>query len=361
MKISLGLVFAAAVACSSPATEKSTGSNWIACSSDAECSAVPDATCGAEHVCVDRNGVKISKSVLDGGGSGGASATGGQSSTDSGAVTGSGGAGGNGPIGSGGASGQGPGGSGGLDAGAGGAGNEPGIARLDCYSPGQNLDHAYDQGSVGCRCATTLGYCKSGVALVCTNGRWQAVEDGPCMSCWGPDDPDLAANNPSNGCSCTNENETACMFTFASGYMEAKCQGGKWTMTPTTTCNSCTSDKRCGLGGKCVNNLCQPPRCEVNGVRYAAGVGGIAHPLDCNTCTCETDGSLTCSRLPCPTPDQCPVGTTFAAACAECGIAGGCSVTKTGCLPQCQSSTDCTSSHGYCYPNTQVCGVGLCD
>jgi hypothetical protein len=56
----------------------------------------------------------------------------------------------------------------------------------DCYSPTQNLDTAYAPGSVGCPCDDgSPSFCMpasdgSEVALTCSEGRWQAVIDGPC-------------------------------------------------------------------------------------------------------------------------------------------------------------------------------------
>jgi hypothetical protein len=50
-----------------------------------------------------------------------------------------------------------------------------------CYSPTQNLDTAYDPGAVGCSCDGDEPVCVSNVALICSAGRWQAVEDGPCQ------------------------------------------------------------------------------------------------------------------------------------------------------------------------------------
>jgi hypothetical protein len=55
----------------------------------------------------------------------------------------------------------------------------------DCYSPGQNLEHAYDDGAVGCDCVRhSMAMCRRdsagrGVALECGE-RWQSEEDGPC-------------------------------------------------------------------------------------------------------------------------------------------------------------------------------------
>ncbi len=62
-------------------------------------------------------------------------------------------------------------------------------ATVLCYSPTQNLDQAYIENSIGCECADgTPGVCKSqsetgldrNVALVCSEGKWAAVQDGPC-------------------------------------------------------------------------------------------------------------------------------------------------------------------------------------
>jgi hypothetical protein len=50
-----------------------------------------------------------------------------------------------------------------------------------CFAPGHRVETAYDPGAIGCDCF--LGdedVCEEGAALVCLNGRWTAVEDGPC-------------------------------------------------------------------------------------------------------------------------------------------------------------------------------------
>jgi hypothetical protein len=54
-----------------------------------------------------------------------------------------------------------------------------------CYSPTQNLDLARDGTDMpkgrGCACAPTdKGVCVDGVALICNEGRWLSVIDGPC-------------------------------------------------------------------------------------------------------------------------------------------------------------------------------------
>jgi hypothetical protein len=61
-----------------------------------------------------------------------------------------------------------------------------GIADSTCLSPYQNLDDAYDdERPIGCDCAleeqsACLPSVDNNVALICTQGRWNAVIDGPC-------------------------------------------------------------------------------------------------------------------------------------------------------------------------------------
>jgi hypothetical protein len=55
-----------------------------------------------------------------------------------------------------------------------------------CYSPTQNLEAAYTAGAVGCACGEAdADVCASTpdgrqVALMCSDGKWIAAEDGPC-------------------------------------------------------------------------------------------------------------------------------------------------------------------------------------
>jgi Kazal-type serine protease inhibitor-like protein len=53
-----------------------------------------------------------------------------------------------------------------------------------CYSPTQNLEHAYEMGAKGCACdmAKDADVCIDGsIALICESGAWLAVADGPCQ------------------------------------------------------------------------------------------------------------------------------------------------------------------------------------
>jgi hypothetical protein len=98
----------------------------------------------------------------------------------------------------------------------------------ECFSPEQNLDLAGQPGAVGCPCSSEdRGQCVSGVALVCSEGRWESVVDGPCFpgpgercgegfcSQYGycdelaPDGPTcLSKRQPGETCSDTTECQT---------------------------------------------------------------------------------------------------------------------------------------------------------
>ena len=62
-------------------------------------------------------------------------------------------------------------------------GGEEATTDTTCYSPTQNVKHAYDEGAHGCACDASKepDVCVDGAALVCSNGTWHAVYDGPCM------------------------------------------------------------------------------------------------------------------------------------------------------------------------------------
>jgi hypothetical protein len=52
-----------------------------------------------------------------------------------------------------------------------------------CFSPTQYPTSAYDQGAVGCACDPEVDedMCVAAVALICYDGRWRGVQDGPCL------------------------------------------------------------------------------------------------------------------------------------------------------------------------------------
>lgn len=306
--------------CTSTTTEKSTGTNWLDCDTDSDCAFVEGARCGPDSVCVDRDGNKIvsgsqardsgvtSTNVADA-----AAAQAHDSGTTSPITTDS--------------------------------GTATTFIVVDCYSPGQNLDLAYDVGSVGCECAAgAQGTCINGVALGCSDGHWRAVIDGACDACWNPTDTDLAKDSPTSGCSCSTGEMDACSYSQFTGYIHASCTGGTWQLgTSTLPCASCTSDSQCSVYERCVSGTCQSAGvpCSVNGVLYRDGTDGIPDPFSCNTCTCSNGGYLGCTTVGCLETEECPPGTTPAAICGACGTAGGCAYVITGCRPTCQTDADC--------------------
>ena len=342
------LLAALGAACASVETQKSTGTNWISCKSDADCAGHPDTHCGSDEKCVAGHPVSP-----DAGSSGGAPGNDGGKAGNGAGTTGGGG----GTTASGGT------------AGSGGTGSE---APTGCYSPWQNPTTSFDPRAVGCRCSESEvpnGLCvktpnNGGGAYRCQTGHWQAVEppNDPCSGCWTPDQPEFANAFPDKGCDCVNENETACIVTQGDGYNHAVCKGGTWKLDPTLNSCTCTADARCGYGGKCVNGSCAPRGCEVDGVRYAPGVS-FPSPLDsCNTCQCSASGDLQCTLIECTAPSTvCATNTIQTKTCVECGVSGGCTLWRHGCLPRCETSTDCTETGlPMCNTTTHVCNSGPC-
>lgn len=75
------------------------------------------------------------------------------------------------------------GGAGGVPPGTGGSlpsGGAGGQGSTECLAPDQNLAVAYTAELPGCACGDVGAACVDGVALVCVDNAWQAVEDGPC-------------------------------------------------------------------------------------------------------------------------------------------------------------------------------------
>jgi hypothetical protein len=354
-------------ACSSASPEKSTGTNWIHCSSDADCASDPELRCGAEGVCVPRNT-----------GSGGSGAV---SDSDSGFPHqgNRGGFGGTGPQSFDAGATNGVGGSDGVDSSIpnGGSTNGDSGAQTQssgCFSPGQNLENSGELGAFGCRCTKSLapnGLC-FGQVLLCQNAHWQwgQLEAGTCAGCWLPDQPEFANVFPDKGCACVNENETKCIVTQGDGEKSAVCRGGTWKLDAAPNTCTCTTDAQCGYGGKCeidsdggviFGGTCAHRQCEVDGVRYAVGADGIPDPTDeCNTCQCQADGSLSCTLIACAAT-VCGPNTIQTSTCVGCGLTGGCALTRYGCLPRCATNADCAGTGTpICDTAKHVCGSGPC-
>jgi hypothetical protein len=307
----LGLFVALPLSCGAT-VDKSTGSNWLGCSTDTDCAPYGGATCGKDHYCMYPNGDHVSASATP----------------DAGSVDGG-----------------------------------PRAIVGDCFSPGQNLDKALSAGAVGCECPEgTSPLCIQQISLSCEGGRWTAATSGVCDGCWTPEQADFIASFPERGCTCYASADTHCSTSTQNGPEYTACTAGKWTVvsgTPPPVDCACTVNEECGFGRICVYGKCAPGVCEVNGARYSAGFANIPDPLSCNTCTCEADGSLTCTTLPCPA-EACPTGTSAASECVVCGQdAGACDLRRTGCLTSCNTADDC----GYyylstCDPDRHACNAG---
>src|SRR5882724_487247 len=115
-------------------------------------------------------------------------------------------------------------------------------------------------------------------------------------ACGTPETPELAeATEFKNGCTCSPDRKDICVHTSMGEY--AECRGGRYVDVGIAErpC-PCSVDEHCGYGGRCVEQQCLFAACVVYGVRYAPGVAGIPDPSSCNTCSCNTDGTLSCTK-----------------------------------------------------------------
>jgi hypothetical protein len=131
-----------------------------------------------------------------------------------------------------------------------------------CYSPTQHLDIAYEQGSQGCACDAERDQdvCVGRVALVCEDGRWSAVEDGPCeptapgadagidagggVSCFSPtSNVAHAYDDGAQGCACDPiKDKDVCV----NKSIALVCSEGTWTAVEDGPCEPMVGDMDAG-------------------------------------------------------------------------------------------------------------------
>jgi hypothetical protein len=176
-----------------------------------------------------------------------------------------------GAAGTGGTGGTGTGGAGAGGTGTGGTGTVGGSANVGgsggamlpgCYSPTQNLPTAYQPGAKGCACNSTTdaAVCAQGVALICTNDVWTAVQDGPCA-------PTVPADKPCGGWA----GDTCSASEYCAYQAGAYCGGTDAQATCRPRPQACAADYApvCGCDQKTYPNACDAARAGT-GV-YAVG------------------------------------------------------------------------------------------
>ncbi len=180
----------------------------------------------------------------------------------------------------------------------------------DCFSPEQNVDQAYS-GAQGCSCDPTLDkdVCVQdstgrAVALICSTGRWEAVEDGPC--------------SPPPTASCTDDScgaDRICAEVVPGGFRA--CVG---RLREATSCMNPSLDECCD-SSECDKGIC------ALSISYPSGPCGLGGADSLNQCLADD----------CGTNDDCSSGSV----CAWQGLDG----VQRRCLPaQCQSDADCNAA-----------------
>jgi hypothetical protein len=128
----------------------------------------------------------------------------------------------------------------------------PDSAAERCFSPTQNLRNAYDDDATGCPCSDEEDMCVptedgGDVALVCDEGKWLAVEDGPCFplpenDCFSPtQNLDLAYDDGAVGCACQDE-ASQCMPDSAGSQVALVCESGQWQAVLDGPCEPAPED-----------------------------------------------------------------------------------------------------------------------
>jgi hypothetical protein len=117
---------------------------------------------------------------------------------------------------------------------------------------------------------------------------------------------------------------------------DTMCIGGRCTIVHATTCTVSSAPR----GGASTAMPVSP------------GTSGLKDPFSCNTCTCQEDGTLLCGKDDCPVP--CSAGLLPGTTCDSCGYNDFCDVTRTACLPICETTADCGGTPG------GVCSAGVC-
>ena len=125
---------------------------------------------------------------------------------------------------------------------------------LNCFSPTQNLTIAYETDSIGCDCdsdndSETCVPDENGrnVALICSDNKWIAVEDGPCIkiddnnnsNCFSPtQNLTIAYETDSIGCVCDSDNDNETCVPDENGRNVALiCSDNKWIAVEDGPCS----------------------------------------------------------------------------------------------------------------------------
>jgi hypothetical protein len=174
----------------------------------------------------------------------------------------------------------------------------PGPTPAACYSPDRNVDLAYSGEIPGCECGDVGDVCVPPAALICEQGTWLAVEDGPC-------EPGLI----DQGCDGRIDSAVECVELF-------------------DTCQQLSTGTYCGIGRR--TSLCDAGEMvetqsdcvmddafcvELSNGKYCTGGAGSG-PID--AAACEGRGGEVFSDPGDGSLDECPDGRATLAQVSGC-------------------------------------------
>jgi hypothetical protein len=195
-----------------------------------------------------------------------------------------------------------------------------------CFAPGKNLDTAYDEGAIGCGCSTKdEEQCIDGVALVCERGRWHAVEDGPCLPDWRPEEAGItdagntdAGSSVGEGGPSTQPDGEACGPDVCTEYgycAPSVGDAGSACRAKRNPAEACSEARVC-MSGKCNAGTCQDDRRSCTGTwdTSESFAQVICRNRDCHVCVQSVDetgkpmifGAVEPASCPCPLAHSTP-------------------------------------------------------
>jgi Kazal-type serine protease inhibitor domain len=193
-----------------------------------------------------------------------------------------------------------------------GGGGDKDAGPSECYSPTSHLELAYDDDAIGCACrASDDAICIDGVALICTDGRWQAVEDGPCQP--EPPAPECEGMIVDSSARCLQDDAFCRELPdgrYCTGPMAPMCPAGSEPIAPDAECPADADCWQYSESLRCTRPS-EPAASECEGMIVDSSAGCLQDDAYCR----ELPDGRYCTG---PMAPMCPSGATPIEPDAEC-------------------------------------------